>query len=111
MSRVQPPGSARESVFEIPFAKKRFGGGHVVSDGLMKSSILNGPFVKWLSYGVGTIGLPARIVPLHTFERGGTVRLTSSCGMHVYAVPETSFWVEWAAYPGPPMPLTPSQPS
>src|SRR5262245_47733859 len=97
MSRVQPPSVAPGLSLRTPLAAKTRGGGQVLSAGAMKSSILNGPFVKWLSNGVATGGDPVRIVPLQTFESGGTFRFTSSCGIHVYAVPATSFCVARAA--------------
>ena len=49
MSRVQPPGVPEP--FANPFGEVNAAlgfGGHVVSDGEMKSSIRNGAFVKWL---------------------------------------------------------------
>src|SRR4051794_20474189 len=75
----------------MPFGKANSlsSGGQVLSAGLMKSSMRNGAFAKWLLYdtvlpsGNGTVsGLqPDRAV------LGGTVRLTSFCIRQLYGAP------------------------
>src|SRR5438132_12900514 len=102
MSRVQPPGWPLP--FGTPTGAKTPGAGHVVSDGVMKSSMRNGALVKWLSKGT-----PFAFVPLQTLDRGGVVRLTSFCSKQEYTAPA---WLSWMVLPDGPFasPLTPYQP-
>src|SRR5438445_698729 len=101
MSRVQPPGCPVP--FATPFAAKTPGAGQVVSDGLMKSSIVNGAFLKWLVNGF------AVVESLQSAGCGGEVRLTSFCSRQVNAVPDWLTCVVFAACAFA-TPLTPSQP-
>src|SRR5881227_2010638 len=80
MSRVHPPGDP------VPFLKPfgdenaAFGfGGHVVSDGLMKSSIVNGAFENALE----------NVVPVVESVHVGVsdARFTSFCIRQLYGVP------------------------
>src|SRR6478735_11035115 len=80
MSSVQPPGSAPGESFSTPLAAKTPGAGQVLSIGLMKLSIRNGRFVKWLAV------MPCA-ASWQVLERGGDLRLTSFCGRHEYAEP------------------------
>jgi hypothetical protein len=99
---VQPPG--RPVPFSHPLGLlKSPGGGQVVSDGAMKSSIRNGLFVKWLSNGV------AVVVSLHVGLSGGVARFASFCNRQVKGVPA---WLTWVVCAGSARrrPLTPSQP-
>jgi hypothetical protein len=80
MSRVQPPGLPVPFLNPFGDEKAAFGfGGHVVSVGLMKSSIVNGALTKWL----------VNVEPVVESVQAGlsAVRLTSSCIEHVYGVP------------------------
>src|SRR3954449_3360931 len=102
MSRVQPPGDPVP--FLNPFAELNaaFGfGGHVVSAGLMKSSIVNGAFTKWL----------VNVVPVveSVHVAGSDARLTSFCIRHVYGCPAWLTCVFFSAGAAV-SPCTPSQP-
>src|SRR5690348_4265119 len=102
MSRVQPPGDPVP--FLNPFGDENaaFGfGGHVVSDGLMKSSIVNGAFVNAL----------VNVVPVVESVQfaGSAARLTSSCIRQLYGVPASFSCVVLSGVAAL-RPRTPSQP-
>ena len=93
---MQPPGRAPAGglFLSIPFANPNAFviGGHVTSDGLMKSSIVKYRFGKLLA-----------VIPCaaswHAFASGGEVRLTSSCLRQPYAAPFWSTCVTWSPTP------------
>src|SRR3954449_4794327 len=102
MSRVQPPGDPEPFLNPFGELNAAFGfGGHVVSAGLMKSSIVNGAFRKWL----------VNVVPVveSVHVAGSAARLTSFCIRHVYGRPPSLTCVFLSA--GAVLsPRTPSQP-
>src|SRR5947209_1420134 len=103
MSRVQPPGVPVP--FAQPFGRANSwpGCGHVVSDGAMKSSIVNHVFGKWLTNVVAVVR------SVQSAGSGGEVRLTSFCIRHVYGEPPCPICVVWAASAFA-RPFTPTQP-
>src|SRR6059058_5807219 len=102
MSRVQPPGDPVPFLNPFGELKAAFGfGGHVVSAGLMKSSIVNGPFRKWL------VNVVPVVASVHV--AGSAARLTSFCIRHVYGWPASLTWVFFSAG-AVVRPRTPSQP-
>jgi len=95
---VQPPG--RPVPFSTSFGKANAlsGGRQVVAVAGMIGSIMNHVF------GNALVNPCASVQVL-----GSAARLTSLCFRHVYACPDWSTWVVWAAVAFA-RPLTPSQP-
>ena len=71
---MHPPGSPVGS--STPLGANTPGAGQVFAVAGMKSSILNGLLVKWLSNGVVVVA------SWHVALSGGVARLTSSCFRH-----------------------------
>src|SRR6478672_7982685 len=99
MSRVQPPGEPVPFLKPFGLLKATSGvGGHVVSVGERKSSIVNGALAKWLGNGV------AVVVSLQVVLSGAVglapdcaCRLMSSMYRHWNGVPPWLTCVVWAA--------------
>ena len=89
MSSVQPPGSAPGESFSTPRGADTPGAGQVLSVGLMKSSMVNGWFSKWLA-------VMPWAASVQVLLKGGEVRLTSFCGRQEYAAPSCATWVFFA---------------
>src|SRR3954452_6287002 len=87
MSLVQPP--ARPVPFSMPVDVLSVGFGQVVSSGLMKSSIVNGAFVKWLS-NAGAVELAGS---WQVVDSGGLARVGAFWRRQVYGLPAWSTWV------------------
>ena len=71
---MQPPGRAPGLSFSTPLAAKTPGAGHVLSVGLMKSSMRNGRLKKLL-------------LDEHAVPSGGVVRFTSFCARQANGMP------------------------
>src|SRR3954451_20358871 len=112
MSRVQPPGEGGGWPGDATPLSHPFGfenansgfGGHVLSAGLMKLSIVNGAFPKWLVNGPP--GGPG-VASLHVCE--SAARLTSFCFRQLYVLPAWLTCFVWVASAFD-RPFTPSQP-
>src|SRR5258708_32417544 len=102
MSGVQPPG--RPEPFGTPCAAKTPGAGHVVADGGMNLSMLNGALVKLL-----LMVAPPEVESVHVTGCGGDARVTSFWSRHGDATPPSVIWTGCPAVAAA-RPLTPSPP-
>jgi hypothetical protein len=75
----------------MPLGANTPGGGQVVADAGMKSSMVNGWLVKWLVNVVGVV------VSVQVAGSGGEVRLTSFCSRQSYGTPAWLTWMVRAA--------------